>query len=60
MQRIGLLLLGVLYVGFFMPHFVLLRELPDGWRWVLFTVYVAMGSRLRAATSPGAPGAGAS
>ena len=43
-QRIGLLLLGALYVGFFVPHMVLLRGLPDGWRWVLFTVYVAMGS----------------
>jgi phosphatidate cytidylyltransferase len=31
-------------VGFFVPHVVLLRSHPDGWRWVLFTVYVAMGS----------------
>jgi len=44
MNRVGLLLLGVLYVGFFMPHVALLREQPDGWRWVLFTVYTAMGS----------------
>ncbi len=42
MQRLGLSLLGVLYVGFFTPHFVLLRA--HDWRWVLFTVYVAMGS----------------
>jgi len=42
MHRLGLSLLGVLYVGFFTPHFVLL-EARD-WRWVLFTVYVAMGS----------------
>src|SRR5262249_16006775 len=26
------------------PHIVLLRGAPEGWRWVLFTVYVAMGS----------------
>jgi phosphatidate cytidylyltransferase len=42
-NRLGLSLLGVLYVGFFTPHFVLLRE-GLGWRWVLFTVFVAMGS----------------
>jgi len=45
-HRLGLGLLGVLYVGFFAPHFVLLREFdPElGRPWVLFTVYVAMGS----------------
>jgi phosphatidate cytidylyltransferase len=43
-HRLGLSLLGVLYVGFFMPHFVLLRAVESGWRWVLFTVFVAMGS----------------
>jgi len=42
MHRLGLSLLGVLYVGFFTPHFVLLHA--QGWRWVLFTVYAAMGS----------------
>src|SRR5437867_4062022 len=48
MHRLGLSLLGVLYVGFFTPHFVLLRELghdhDPGWRWVLFTIFAAMGS----------------
>src|SRR5437016_7547731 len=46
MLRLGLSLLGVLYVGFFPPHFVLLREADHdlGWRWVLFTVFAAMGS----------------
>ena len=43
-NRLGLALLGVLYVGFFTPHFVLLRAVDDGWRWVLFTVFVPMGS----------------
>jgi phosphatidate cytidylyltransferase len=43
-QRLGLSLLGVLYVGFFTPHFVLLRAAESGWRWVLFTVFSAMGS----------------
>ena len=42
--RLGLLLLGVLYVGFVIPHVALLRQQPEGWRWVLFTVYTAMGS----------------
>jgi phosphatidate cytidylyltransferase len=45
-QRVGLLLLGVLYVGFFMPHVTLMRELPggDGWRWLLFTIATVFGS----------------
>ncbi len=43
-QRLGLSLLGVLYVGFFIPHVVLLRAAPNGWRWVLLTVFSAMGS----------------
>ncbi|HZP39960.1 MAG TPA: phosphatidate cytidylyltransferase [Candidatus Binatia bacterium] len=43
-HRLGLTLLGVLYLGFFTPHVVLVRSLPDGWRWLLFTVFVAMGS----------------
>jgi len=44
-QRAGLVLLGVLYVGFLLPHAMTLREAGhDGWRWVLFAVYVAMGS----------------
>jgi phosphatidate cytidylyltransferase len=45
-HRLGLQILGVLYVGFFMPHVTLMRELPsgDGWRWVLFTVAVVFGS----------------
>jgi phosphatidate cytidylyltransferase len=45
-RRLGLQILGVLYVGFFMPHVTLMRELPsgDGWRWVLFTVAVVFGS----------------
>lgn len=43
-QRLGIALLGVLYVGFFAPHIVLLRGLPDGWRWVLFALFSSMGS----------------
>jgi phosphatidate cytidylyltransferase len=43
-QRLGVTLLGILYLGFFTPHLVLLRSGEDGWRWVLFTDYVAMGS----------------
>ena len=40
----GILPPAPLYVGFFFPHVALLREQPDGWRWVLFTLYTAMGS----------------
>jgi phosphatidate cytidylyltransferase len=43
-HRLGLAILGVLYVGFFTPHIVLLRASQEGWRWVLFTVFVAMAS----------------
>jgi phosphatidate cytidylyltransferase len=45
-NRVGLQLLGVLYVGFFMPHAALLRELGDGegWRWLLFTIGAVFGS----------------
>ena len=43
-DRLGLTLLGVLYLGFLTPHIVLLRSMTDGWRWLLFTVFVAMGS----------------
>ena len=43
-QRLGLALLGVLYLGFFTPHIVLLRAGAWGWQWVLLTVFGAMGS----------------
>jgi phosphatidate cytidylyltransferase len=43
-HRLGLALLGILYVAFFIAHVVPLREASEGWRWVLFTVFVAMGS----------------
>jgi phosphatidate cytidylyltransferase len=43
-HRLGLTLLGILYVGFFIAHAVPLREGTEGWQWVLFTVFVAMGS----------------
>lgn len=45
-HRLGLQILGVLYVGFFMPHVTLMRELPtgDGPRWVLFTLAAVFGS----------------
>jgi phosphatidate cytidylyltransferase len=44
MNRLGLSLLGALYVGFFIPHMVLLRGLSDGSHWVILTVAVAMAS----------------
>ena len=42
--RAGHLSLGVVYSGFLLAHFVLLRGLGDGPWWVVFTVFVAMGS----------------
>jgi phosphatidate cytidylyltransferase len=44
MHRLGLSLVGVLYVGFFIAHAVLLRATTDGWRWVLFTIFTSMAS----------------
>src|SRR4029453_11107710 len=44
LNRVGLLLLGVLYVGFFVPPVALLREQPDGWRWGLFPARAAGGA----------------
>lgn len=43
-HRVGLQLLGVLYVGFFMPHAALMRELPEGWSWLLLTIGAVFGS----------------
>ena len=45
-RRLGLQLLGVLYVGFFMPHTILMRELPGGHgaHWLLFTIAAVFGS----------------
>jgi phosphatidate cytidylyltransferase len=45
-HRLGTTLLGVVYVGFFTPHVVLLRGINahDGWRWGLFAIFVAMAS----------------
>ena len=44
-RRWALVWFGVIYVGFLTPHVVLLRNVPpQGWRWVLFTLFVAMGS----------------
>ncbi len=42
--RAAVLVLGVLYAGFLLAHFVPLRRLPDGARWVIFTICVAMAS----------------
>jgi len=44
-HRWALAWFGVVYMGFLTPHVVLLRNVsPEGWRWVLFTIFVAMGS----------------
>jgi phosphatidate cytidylyltransferase len=46
LHRLGLQLVGVLYLGFFTPHMTLMRELPsgDGWKWVLVTIGAVFGS----------------
>lgn len=40
--HIGRGLLGILYAGALLPHFVWLHRLPDGPAWVLFVLAVAM------------------
>jgi phosphatidate cytidylyltransferase len=35
-------LLGVVYVGFLLPHLMWLREVPSGWAWVFFLLLVVM------------------
>lgn len=35
-------LLGVVYVGFLLPHLMWLREVPNGWAWVFFLLLVVM------------------
>jgi phosphatidate cytidylyltransferase len=42
--RAGYLVLGVLYTGFLLPHFIPLQRLPNGPWWVVFTIFVAMSS----------------
>src|SRR5436309_15832656 len=43
-HRLGLTALGGLHVGFATPHIVLLRHCrPDGWRLVLFPLFLAIG-----------------
>lgn len=42
--RAGFLVLGVLYAGFLLGHFVLLKRIENGPLWVLFTIIVAMAS----------------
>jgi phosphatidate cytidylyltransferase len=37
-------LAGILYIGWLLSHFVLLRNLPDGRNWVLFAMFVTFGS----------------
>ena len=39
---VSLTLFGVVYVGFLLPHLVLVRQLPDGVAWVFFLLLVAM------------------
>ncbi|MGH3054209.1 MAG: phosphatidate cytidylyltransferase, partial [Gaiellaceae bacterium] len=39
---LGLALIGILYVGFLLPHFVFLQGLPLGPRWVIFVVAIGM------------------
>ncbi len=35
---IGILLFGILYIGFLLPHVALIRNLPEGRTWVLFLI----------------------
>ena len=39
---LSIMLLGVIYVGFLLPHLVWIRAQPDGAAWVFFTLLVVM------------------
>lgn len=41
-QQLGWTLLGTLYIGYLVPHFVLLYQSPQGREWVLFVLLVVM------------------
>ncbi|MEW6297389.1 MAG: phosphatidate cytidylyltransferase [Thermodesulfobacteriota bacterium] len=43
LQSISLSLLGVVYVGFLLPHLLWVRWGPEGGAWVFFLLLVAMG-----------------
>lgn len=44
LRDFGVLLVGLLLIGLFLPHFVLLHQLPDDGRlWAVFVVAVGMG-----------------
>jgi phosphatidate cytidylyltransferase len=44
-RRSALAWFGIMYVGFLTAHVVVLRDSsPEGWRWVLFTIFVGMAS----------------
>ena len=40
---LGLLVIGVLYTGFLLPHFYWLHNVPDGPQWVTFVIAIGMG-----------------
>jgi phosphatidate cytidylyltransferase len=42
MAEVSLLLLGVVYVGFLLPHIMWLHEIPKGHAWVFFLLLVVM------------------
>lgn len=42
LNDLGLMLVGILYIGLLMPHFIWLHQLADGARWVTFVVAVGM------------------
>ena len=42
-QHLGWTLLGTLYIGYLVPHMVLLYQSPDGKEWLFFVLLVIMG-----------------
>lgn len=43
LHGVSLSLLGVVYIGFLLPHFIWVRQSPHGIAWIFFVVLVAMG-----------------
>jgi phosphatidate cytidylyltransferase len=42
LSDLGLMMVGLLYAGLLLPHFIWLRQLEDGPRWVTFVIAVGM------------------
>ena len=48
MSRVGKVILGVMYVPLLMSHFILIRQEPEGIRWIFFILVLAFSGDIAA------------